>query len=288
MKFVVTGSSGFIGNHLLDSLNEGMPFDLSSENSIESGDITILDNMINGSKNCDGIIHLAAISRVSDCEDDPKKCIDVNINGTLNVIQAAIKNNINWVGIVTTGEVKWIENNKIQSFNKIHNVYGVSKLASELLVDVICNKAGLRSTIFRISSVVFGEGDNPKKVFPLFVTSSLNGEDILINDSLSEWDFIYVDDVVNHIKKSAYEEKISKSLSEELNIFSGIRLDLLSLAMIIKYLTNSSSKINYQSESIEKVTDEDFNKIVIKRKLSKKFINQINKVITYNRKDIKS
>jgi len=282
MKLVVTGSSGFIGNHLLDSLDGSIPFDLSHENAIDSSDITIPDDIMNASKNCDGIIHLAAISRVSDCEDNPKKCIDVNINGTLNVLQAAIKNNINWVGIVTTGEVQWIENDKIQSFNRINNVYGVSKLASELLVDVIGSKAGLKSTIFRISSVVFGEGDNPKKVFSLFVSKSINGDDISINDTSSEWDFIYVDDVVNHIKKSAYEKNESKKFVEESNIFSGIRLDLLSLAMIIKYLADSSSKINYQEHLIEKVTKDDFNKIVTKRKISHKFLTQVKKVIAHN------
>ena len=288
MKFVVTGSSGFIGKHLLDTLDGSIPFDLSHQNAIGDSDITIPDDIMNTSKNCDGIIHLAAISRVSDCENDPKKCIDVNINGTLNVLQAAIKNNINWVGIVTTGEVQWIENNKIQSFNKINNVYGVSKLASELLVDVIGSKAGLKSTIFRISSVVFGEGDNPKKVFPLFVNKSINGEDISINDCLSEWDFIYVGDVINIIKKSAFEKNKSKIFINESNIFSGIRLDLLSLAKIIKYLSDSSSKINYKNQSIEKVTDEDFNKIIIKRKISLNFLKQVKKVIAYNLQDIKS
>lgn len=247
MKFVITGSSGFIGNYLLDALDESVPFDLSQKNSVNDCDITIPDNVINASKNCDGIIHLAAISRVSDCEDNPKKCIDVNINGTLNVLQAAIKNNIQWVGIVTTGEVEWLEKKRIQSFKKINNIYGISKLASELLVDVIGQKSALKYTIFRISSVVFGEGDNQKKVLPLFIRKSINGEDISINDSVSEWDFMHVEDVVNFIKKSAFENKENTGFIEDINIFSGIRLDLLSLAKIIKYLSGSSSKINYEN-----------------------------------------
>ena len=96
MRFVVTGSSGFIGKHLSGKLGDSIPFDRFPENAIGYGDITILDDIINASKDCDGIIHLAAISRVSDCEDNPKRCIDVNINGTINVLHAAIKNNINW------------------------------------------------------------------------------------------------------------------------------------------------------------------------------------------------
>ena len=245
MRFVITGSSGFIGKHLSDKLDRSMPFDISHKDVIGYGDITMLDEVINASKDCDGIIHLAAISRVADCEDDPKNCIDVNINGTINVLHAAIKNNINWVGVVTTGEVQWIENHEIQSFKKIDNLYGVSKLTTELLVDVVGTKANLKSTIYRICSAVFGEGDNPKKVLPLFIRNSLNGEDIKIYDVESEWDFIHVDDVVEEIKKSIFNNKESKDRIKEINIFSGIRLDLLSLAKLIHYLSGSSSKIYF-------------------------------------------
>ena len=289
MKVLVTGSSGFIGKHLLDNLDGSIPFDRSPENAIGKGDVTMLDEVINASKDCDGIIHLAAISRISDCDNNPKSCIDVNINGTLNVLHSAIKNNINWVGIVTTGtEFQWIENDEVQSFTKIDNFYGISKLASELLVDVFGNKTGLKSTIYRISSVVFGEGDNPKKVFPLFISKSINGEDITINDTLSEWDFIHVDDVVNLIKKSIFDKKESKDCIKEINIFSGIRLDLLSLAKLINYLSDSSSKIYFENSSIDKVTTAEFNKIVKKRKIPGKFLSQVSEVITYKLRDIEN
>ena len=281
MKIVVTGSSGFIGKNLLNKLDGSIPFDNSDEKIIGNSDITILDDVINASKDCDGIIHLAAISRVSDCEEDPKKCIDVNINGTLNVLQAAIKNDINWIGVVTTGEVQWIENGDIQSFKKIDNVYGISKLTSELLVNAMSKNLNLKSTIYRISSVVFGENDNPKKVFPLFISKSINGEDIKIHDTTSEWDFIHVDDVINLIKKSIFDkkERIDSNLINEINIFSGIRLDLLSLAKIINYLSDSKSKIYFKKSSIDKVTTEEFNKIIKKRKITEKFLSKVKELI---------
>ena len=206
MKLLLTGASGFIGQHLLNDLNDVIRFDKSSGNK-NILDVTLLDDVITASKGCNGIIHMAAISRVSDCENDPKKCIDVNVNGTLNILDAAVKNNLEWIGLVSSGEVQWIENNEVQSFKKINNIYGISKLACEMLVDVIGNKSGLKSTIYRISSVVFGENDNPDKVLPLFVTKSINGDDIRINDASYEWDFIHVDEVVNVIKKSIYDKK---------------------------------------------------------------------------------
>ena len=263
-------------------MDGSIPFDRFPENFIGSGDITVLDDIINASKGCDGIIHLAAISRISDCEDNPKSCIDVNINGTLNVLLSAIKNNINWVGVVTTDEVQWGERQEIQSFKKIDNLYGVTKLTAELIVDVVGAKANLKSTVYRLSSVVFGEGDNPRKVLPLFINKSINGEDITINDVESDWDFIHVDDVIDAIKKSILDKKESKDCIKEINIFSGLRLDLLSLAKLIKYLSNSSSKIFFENSPIDKVTTAEYNKILKKKKISEKFLSQLSNLIAIN------
>jgi UDP-glucose 4-epimerase len=279
MKLLLTGASGFIGQHLLNDLNDVIRFDKSSGNK-NILDVTLLDDVITASKGCNGIIHMAAISRVSDCENDPKKCIDVNVNGTLNILDAAVKNNLEWIGLVSSGEVQWIENNEVQSFKKINNIYGISKLACEMLVDVIGNKSGLKSTIYRISSVVFGENDNPDKVLPLFVTKSINGDDIRINDASYEWDFIHVDEVVNVIKKSIYDKKENEDYIKEINIFSGIRLDLLSLAKIISYLSSSTSKIYLIDSLVDKVTSSEFNKIVKQRKISDEFLSKVSDLIS--------
>jgi|SaaInlStandDraft_5_1057022.scaffolds.fasta_scaffold32578_2 UDP-glucose 4-epimerase len=277
MKMLITGSSGFIGRTLVKNI-EGIPCDISSSDTKPNCDVTNVDDIINSSKDCDGIIHLAALSRVADCESEPQICIDINIKGTLNVIQAAVKNKINWVGIVTTGEVKWIENREIQSFKRINNVYGISKLAGELLLDVYTEKTNLQSTIFRISSVVFGYGDNPNKVFPLFINKAKSGKKITIDNSLYEWDFIHIDDVVETIIKYSATAK-NKIYMKEVNILSGMQLDLLSLSKVIHYLTDSSSTIHYGNESINKVTLLEFEDIVNKRKLTKKFISQVKSTI---------
>ena len=66
---------------------------------------------------------------------------------------------------------------------------------------------------------------------------------------------------------------------KEVNILSGMQLDLLSLSKVIHYLTDSSSTIHYGNESINKVTLLEFEDIVNKRKLTKKFISQVKSTI---------
>ena len=149
-------------------------------------------------------------------------------------------------------------------------------------MDVVGAKANLKSTVYRLSSVVFGEGDNPRKALPLFINKSINGEDITINDVESDWDFIHVDDVIDAIKKSIFDKKESKDCIKEINIFSGVRLDLLSLAKLIKYLSNSSSKIYFENTSIDKVKTAEYNKLVKNKKISEKFLCQLSNLIAIN------
>ena len=104
MKMLITGSSGFIGRTLVKNI-EGIPCDISSSDTKPNCDVTNVDDIINSSKDCDGIIHLAALSRVADCESEPQICIDININGTKKVLDAAIIAGINKIVFASSSEV---------------------------------------------------------------------------------------------------------------------------------------------------------------------------------------
>jgi nucleoside-diphosphate-sugar epimerase len=276
MKLLVAGSSGFVGRNFIKKKPHNVAFDHSSD---VRHDITSKKSIINNSKTCEGIINFAGVTRVSDCDDDPIRCFNFNVNGTISIIEAAIENNHKWVGILSTGEINWVENNEIQSFHKINNLYGISKLTSEMVCQSLCTNNNLDYTIYRILSVVFGKGDNPKKVLPLFIYKLKNGETITINDSTLEWDFIHVDDVVDIIISSIYEKRETKVAPKEINIFSGNRLNLLMLSKIIHFLSNSTSIINYENTSTDKVTSSEYNSILKEGKISEKFIIQVKSLI---------
>lgn len=283
MTVMITGGNGFIGSKLVDAIEDSFSFDLAEEKDGNvNGHIESAYAVSQAALKADGILHLAAVSRVNDCEKNPHNCVLVNILGTLNVIEAAVSNGLKWVALVSTGEVEWIRNDSIKSFKKIDNVYGVTKLSGELFLEVFNNKHEISMAVFRISSVVFGGlDDNQNKVLPVFVRHALLGEEIVINNTEIAWDFIHVDQVV---------EKITTAIPDvtgqepgggvmEIDISSGVKLDLLSLASIVHYLSKSTSIIRLGTEEISIIQKDKFEEILIENEVSTEFVDFINQTI---------
>ena len=108
MNIVVTGGRGFIGSSICERLSNSGYNVISIDkrerenyyflnSSIRSEEIDILNYKLlrNIISKADGIVHLAAVSRVIWGEIFPQECIDVNTKGTLNVVEAAKKSTKN-------------------------------------------------------------------------------------------------------------------------------------------------------------------------------------------------
>jgi len=278
VSILVTGGSGFIGGRLLKIVNGSCLFDISAGKDIRSyKDVCA---QLNG---VEGIVHLAAISRVNDCEVDPHSCVEVNVLGTLNVIDAVANNDVEWVIMVSTGEVSWIENSSVKSFHRVDNLYGVTKISGELMLDIYSRKHQLNSAVVRISSVVFGGvDDNQNKVLPIFVKRAIDGEPIVINNISSKWDFIHVEQLVHRIYEAVrlMKEREGNGNVLEIDVASGVELNLLSLAKIIHYLSGSSSRIECGGESISKVEESEYISIIKNNSVNDQFIIHMREVIS--------
>lgn len=157
MNVVVTGGDGFIGRAVCDKLildgHRTMAFDRR-----HGDDVLDFESVVNGFYSKDAVIHLAGILGTHELFDNPYNAVDVNVKGTLNVLQACRHYNMQYVGIVMPDT--WA------------NVYQATKQCATTLA-----RAWHRTYDVPVSFVrafnVFGPGQKvgaPQKIIPTFAS----------------------------------------------------------------------------------------------------------------------
>lgn len=255
MKILITGSSRLIGTSLVLYLNQqginvlGLsltPSNIELKGFCHTiGNILDIDCVKSCVKECDGIIHLAAVSRVFFGEQEQKECKNVNIEGTRNIVNAAYNSPKKpWIIYPSSREVygqQKIFPVKEDAFLSPQNTYAFSKLEAEKIIQV-AQKKGLRACILRLSNVYGNVYDYPDRAISAFIQKALNDEKIHCIGSENIIDFVYVEDVVEAIYKTALNLNSNKKLPP-INISSGKGISLYQAAQLIVSFLKSSSKI---------------------------------------------
>jgi nucleoside-diphosphate-sugar epimerase len=202
-RILVTGSAGLIGTALVRELNARghrvCGFDLAARVLKEHGDIRIQTAIGKAVDDCDGIVHLAAVSRVVWGERQPELCKKTNVGGTRNVLEAASKSRTRpWVIFASSREVYGqplrlpvVEDATLAPIN----VYGRTKVRSER--DVIgARVAGFKTAVVRLSNVYGSVDDHHDRVIPAFIRAAVDGGTIRVDGRDSTFDFTHIDDTV--------------------------------------------------------------------------------------------
>jgi len=244
----VTGSEGLIGKELSGKLREKqikvVGYDIKNGQNIL--DQKSLEKII-----CDvnGVIHLAAISRVVAGYNDPYAAVMTNVIGTSNILDLIRRKNPRcWMIFGSSREV-YGESQAIKKESdpqKPVNVYGASKSAGEYLSLCYGDNYNLRTFVVRFSNVYGGLNDHPDRVIPRFFNQALANSDITVYGGNQIFDFVHLSDVVEGLSKLI--QKIINNEKLESRIFhflTGKSSNLVDLAKKIIEITNSKSVINF-------------------------------------------
>jgi len=272
MKVLVTGGAGFIGSHIaeyfaeeghtvriLDNLATGYIKNIPQNKNIEfiQGDICYFSFVEKAVSGIDYVFHEAALVSVPLSCERPAEAFRINTLGTLNVLKACVKANVN--KFVTASSAAVYGNNPVlpkreDMYPEPASPYAISKLDGEYLARMFYENHGLRTTCLRYFNV-YGPRQDPRSpyaaVIPIFLDRAKAGKDLIIyGDGLQSRDFVHVKDVVR-----ANVAALEHGDGQVFNVAMGKSVTILELAENIIKLTGSSSKIVHAAPRAGDVKD---------------------------------
>jgi nucleoside-diphosphate-sugar epimerase len=268
-RFLVTGGAGFIGSHIaeallrrgksvrvLDNFSTGKEANLQGFLKEYPGLLDIIEEDIRDEKivdkvmkETDYVFHLAALPSVSRSIEDPVTCSEVNINGTLHILNAARHGRVRRV-IFSSSSSVYGDSPELPKKESMQphplSPYALTKLTGEIYCRIFSDIYGLETLSLRYFNV-FGPRQDPDSeyaaVIPKFVTSVINKTPPTIyGDGEQARDFTYVENVVDANLK-ALEAKSAGG--EALNIACGEKMTVNRLMKEICRILKSGVEPRY-------------------------------------------
>ena len=248
-RALVTGGAGFIGSHLaealaalgaavvvIDDLSGGDRNNLASFGPVEFVEGSILDRDVVArcTKGCRYVFHLAALGSVPRSVREPRLYNDVNITGTLNVLEAAREAGVKRVMFAASSSaygdnpVPWIETLPVAA----KSPYAATKVAGEAYFRAYSNSYGLDTAALRYFNI-FGPRQNANSayaaVIAAFAKAYITGErPVIYGDGEQSRDFTFVHNAVHANLLAARREKPIQGTV--INVGCGDRISVNQLA----------------------------------------------------------
>ncbi len=261
MKILVTGGAGFIGSNLCEALIEDNQVfcldnfcdyyspDIKRDNISEvslSSRFTLLEGDIRDSSyleqifsdyQFDVVIHLAGMAGVRPSIENPEYYANVNINGTIRILEAMKKHNVKNLVFASTSSI--YGNNRKIPFSESDNVdfpispYASTKKACELIIHNYYHLFGISSTILRFFTV-YGPRQRPDLAIHKFTDLISSGKAISVfGDGSTSRDYTFIDDIVSGII-SAVAYNRSECTYEVVNLGNNSPVKLTDMIEIIE------------------------------------------------------
>ncbi len=264
-KILVTGADGFIGSHLVEELvRQGIevrafvfynsfnswgwldesPEELKTKIDIFSGDIRDPHGVEQAMQGCNVVMHLASLIGIPYSYHSPDSYVDTNIKGTLNILQAARKLELEKIVCTSTSEVygtaRYVpidEGHPLQG----QSPYSATKIAADQIAMSFYCSFGSPVALIRPFNT-YGPRQSLRAVIPTIITQLAKSQAIINLGSLHPTrDFSFVKDIVNGFIAIAESDA---SIGEAINVGSGFEISIKELGETIGDLMGSKIKFN--------------------------------------------
>jgi UDP-glucose 4-epimerase len=267
-RVLVTGGAGFIGSHIVDRL-VGMQCEVSVVDDLSSGRIGNLASHVALGKvrffegdvrdcelvkklvgDVDAVVHSAAAVSVPFSVENPVLTNDVNVNGTLNLLDACVNAHVKRFVFISScavyGEPRYLPTSEEHPTQPL-SPYAASKLAAEAYRDVFGKVYGLDAVVLRLFNV-YGprqrEDDAYSGVITKFVNHLIHGKPLVIyGDGEQTRDFVHVEDVVEAVLLALENEK---AVGETFNVGSGKPTSINELAGLVSEAFGVDAEVVYE------------------------------------------
>ncbi len=247
-KIAITGSSGLIGRELIKQLSaqhELIEIDIAlDERNYDISDANIARKL---TKSCEGIIHLAAVSRVAEAQEFPLRTWSSNVSGTHNILDAALRSSSRpWVIHASSREVYGDQPRQAITEDTPMtplNIYGRSKAAGEGMV-YGAQDAGANVAILRFANVYGDIYDYSDRVIPAFSRAAVNGTTLRVDDASVCMDFTHVVDVSKGVVKVVDQLTSGEKNLPPIHFATGTGTTLGELARLAVTASNNTCELN--------------------------------------------
>ena len=257
MHILVIGGAGYIGSHVArelldnnykvtvyDNFSSGKEENIFADEKLVRGDVLdfeLLDKTMRETK-FDGIIHLSAFKAAGESMTTPEKYSINNICGTINILNAAVKNDVKKIIFSSTaaiyGEPQYLPIDENHPTDPA-NYYGFTKLEIERILNWYDKLKGLKFVALRYFNAagydakgrIFGLEINPQNLLPIVMEVAAGvrekitifGSDWDTRDGTCIRDYIHVSDLsAAHLKAFEYLLKTNESLTVNLGSQTGV------------------------------------------------------------------
>lgn len=245
-KILVTGGSGFLGSHIADALTESghevTILDVKNSSFVKAGkqkmtvgtilDVNFIEKLF--SEKFEAVYHLAALADLNEAQSKARETAEVNIIGTINLLEASIKHKVK----------RFIFGSSVYVYSHNGGFYRCSKQACENYIEEYSNRYGLEFTILRFGSL-YGTRTNETNGVYRLLNKVMNDEEIVYHGSEDDKrEYIHVQDAA----RLSVQSLDSVYANKHLTLTGNDKLSITELFKMFGEILNKKVKIKFENQ----------------------------------------